>query len=256
MMDSLVFGMTALRGTNKVGLIKPDEYGYRRVVLGALDAYNRSGDFYPFTEHVRKCFESSSSLMRKIQGQALRGEYEHPAYEAGMTKDEYLERIAYVDPKNISHHIRELELDFKNFKDDQGRPIIAVIGWVKPAGPKGFILKEAFENPHENVAFSVRSFSVNKPIGLGRLNRDIREIVTYDYVTEGGIKIADKFYSPSLESLKRFHSQEFPITASMIEKVKRRTQSYGTSMEAHYMNFDELLTSMGLERQTNPILQW
>lgn len=255
-MQSLVFCMTALRGTNKVGLIKPDEHGYYNVVLGALNGFNRSGDFYPFTELVAEIFKGSSSFMRKIQGQALRGEYEHPLPEKDMSPEAYLARIAHVDPHNISHHIAEVTLDFENFKDEQGRKIVAVLGLVKPAGPKGHLLQQAFDNPRENVAFSIRSLSVNSRRMDGTLQRDIREIITWDYVTEGGIKIADKFYSPSLESLERFDNASFPITETMVRNVQKNAQKEGIALENNFLDFTDLMVSMGWEKRPNKILDW
>lgn len=255
-MQSLVFCMTALRGTNKVGLIKPDEHGYYKVVLGALNGFNRSGDFYPYTDLVAEIFRGSSSFMRKIQNQALRGEYEHPMPEKGMSNSEYLERTCWVDPNNISHHIAEVTLDFENYKDDQGRKIIAVLGLVKPSGPKGYILDQAFKNPRENVAFSIRSLTVNSRMPNGKLERSIREIITWDYVTEGGILIADKFYSPSLESLERFDKASFPITETMVRNVQKNAQKEGIALENNFLDFADLMVSMGWEKRPNKMLDW
>ena len=47
MSQRATFSCTSLMGTNKAGVLKPDENGYYTVVLGALDVYNSAGDFYP-----------------------------------------------------------------------------------------------------------------------------------------------------------------------------------------------------------------
>lgn len=256
-MQDLVFNLTALRGTNKTGLIKPDEHGYYEVCLGALHAFNRRGDFYPYTDRVKELFESSSSFMRRVNEGALRGEKEHPEFKPGMTHQQFLQRVSWIDPNNVSHHIRSVRLDFNGTRDKEGRKVIGVYGFVRPRGPHAEDLQTAFNNPHENVAFSIRSLTMNTPLPNGNINRSILEIATWDWVTEAGIAIADKYYSPSLESLEKYSKSEIRITPGLIESVTKTAEREGVSMENNLMDFGSIMHLMGWKRSPGArVVSW
>lgn len=256
-MQDLVFNLTALRGTNKTGLIKPDEHGYYEVCLGALQAFNRAGDFYPYTDRVKEIFHSSSGFMRRVTEGALRGEKEHPQFMPGMTHQQFLQRVAWVDPSNISHHIRSVRLDFNGTRDKDGRKVIGVYGFIKPRGAHAADLQAALDNPHENVAFSIRSLTKNTPLPNGNINRSIIEIATWDWVTEAGIAIADKYYSPSLESIEKYKSSEILITPGLIENVRKSSMREGVSMENNLMDFGSVMHLMGWKKSAGArVVSW
>lgn len=213
MSDSVVFNCTALMGTNKAGVLKPDKNGYYQVVLGAFDFLNSAGENYPF-ETAKKLFKHSSSLMRRVRNGYCRGELDHPKKEPGMTHKDYVERILTIDSKNVSHHIKSLRVDTNAIKDANNKSIVAVIGEVKPSGPYGDSLEESFKNPDENVAFSLRSL-VKPRLKNGRIEKDLKVLVTYDQVNEGGISIANKYTSPSLENI----AAETPVTKHIIDTI-------------------------------------
>lgn len=199
MSNNAVYSCTALVGSNKIGILKADENGYYTVVLGALDVFNNAGSFYPY-ESAKSLFQQSSSLMRRIANGACRAEYGHPNREPGMSDQEYIARILRIDEKNICAHIAEVWIDTSSIKDlKTGRPVVAIMGKVKPMGPYGHVLEAQFKNPKENVAFSIRSLTDDIMRG-GINNKNIRIIVCWDYVNEPGIGCAYKFNSPSLES--------------------------------------------------------
>lgn len=212
-MSNVQFQCTALMGTNKVGKLKKDENGYYEVVLGGFNAYNSVNAYYPL-DPVKAMFEESHRFMRRIKKGVLRGEYGHPNRAHGESSDSFLARVSRIDERSVSHHIRDVRLDFDRVKDDQGRPIVAVIGWVKPCGPHGEALRQQFENPDENVCFSIRSFTNDSVNAMGILNKAIVEIITWDYVNEGGISSANKYSCPSLESM-----DSLAINANQIERV-------------------------------------
>ena len=58
MSNRATYSCTALLGTNKAGVLKPDAEGYYTVVLGALNFYNSAGDFYPY-ESAKKNYSVS-----------------------------------------------------------------------------------------------------------------------------------------------------------------------------------------------------
>lgn len=206
---SFSLSCTALVGTNKAGTLKPDADGYYQVVLGALDVYNNTGAFYPEAT-ARQLFQASSSLMRRIASGNLRGEYGHPTPEPGMSMDAFVARVRRIDEDRICMHIRKVWIDY-SFKNLQGQPIIAILGEVRPSGPRGPALKDQLENRFEDVCFSIRSLTHDFNSG-GRLTKNFKMIVTWDYVNEPGLDVARKWNSPAMENLKE------PVLAKQLEE--------------------------------------
>jgi hypothetical protein len=231
------FGFTALNGTNKAGTLTPDEDGYYPMVLGGLDVYNSANQFYPY-EPAKELFTSSSQLMRRVSNGALRGEYGHPKMEAGQSYDSFAQRILSIYESEVSHHIKEVTLDFDRIKDASGRRAIAIIGKVKPCGPKGDALKASLENKSENVCFSIRAFTRDDHVGR-QTNRVLKNIVTWDYVNEPGISIANKFQSPALEEIA-----ESMFSRRHLERAGNAS-AHGVAQEAIRLNVQELFSSMG-----------
>ena len=198
--NKIIFSSVKSNADNR--LPEKDDKGYYLVVLGALNVVNSAGEFYT-AKDVKELFtNSNSTLLRRIRNGALRGEVGHPKYVSGMSKTEYFNRNLRIDEENVCVHIRELILEETG--DTESVPgegnIILVKGWVTPSGPKGDFLAKAFENPEENVAFSVRSFTKNE-FKNGVTVKKIVQLVTYDYVNEPGISQATKFKSLGIESL-------------------------------------------------------
>lgn len=196
---SFSLSCTALVGTNKAGTLKPDADGYYQVVLGALDVFNNTGAFYPEAT-ARQLFQASSSLMRRIASGNLRGEYGHPTPEPGMSIDAFIARVRRIDEDRICMHIRKVWVDY-SFKNLQGQPIIAILGEIRPSGPRGPALKDQLENRFEDVCFSIRSLTHDYPAN-GRMTKNFKMIVTWDYVNEPGLDVARKWNAPSMENLK------------------------------------------------------
>lgn len=196
-MANIRYACTALAGKNKTGLLKPDQYGYYRVILGAFNFYNSGGIFYDH-ESSKHVFEESSGFMRRITNGNLYGEREHPSWDAGWSQEQFVRRIRMVDGNNVSHHIREVEVE-ESGKDSKGRIVYIVYGWVKPDRTHGAALQAAFDNPHQNVCFSIRSLIEDTWVGRECI-RAVTELVTYDWVTEPGISVATKYNNPGLEA--------------------------------------------------------
>ena len=158
MSNSVRFACTSLAGTNKVGNLKKDENGYYEVVVGALNVFNSAGQFYVY-EQAKQLFESSSQLMRRVSRGSLRGEYGHPKMLPGMSNEQFANRVMSIHEENTCCHHKEITLDFDRVKDDQGKPVIAIISKVFPSGPMGAALERSLNNPNENVCFSIRAFT-------------------------------------------------------------------------------------------------
>jgi len=191
------YSCTALVGTNKAGILKPDTDGYYTMVVGAVNSFNSMGAYYP-EGPAKELFNESSAFQRRVRDGALFGELGHPRQAPGMNMREFMARCMDIQETNICCHFRKVWLE-AGHQDPQGRPIVAIMAEVKPAGAKGYVLKEALENKSENVCFSIRSFT-HDVMQNGVLNKLLRTIVTFDKVTEPGISVAKRWYAPGLES--------------------------------------------------------
>ena len=215
-MSVVKFTETVFAGQNKEGhLPSVDSDGYHTVVLGGLNCYNASGEYY-VAEGVVQMFQSSSAFMRRIQSGSLYAEVGHPRKQPGMSYEDFYRRIIDIDDTNICGHISDITLDMAyGQKNPQvgGRDLIAIMGKVKPAGPKAQALQMSLENRKQNTAFSVRGLTDNAQRN-GRVERKLTQIITYDHVTEPGIKAACKAYVPGLESL-----QILELSDVLIDKV-------------------------------------
>lgn len=237
------FGCTALMGTNKAGVLKPNADGYYPVVLGAFNAFNSAEQYYP-VEPAMELFAPDSALRRRLANGALRGEYGHPRRMPGMTNEDFLYRIADILESNVSHHIRNVTMIPNGMRDEQGRPIVGVVGEVKPAGPRGADLRASFENPSENVCFSIRSITNDRMVN-GRYTKFLRAIYTWDYVNEPGMNIAKKWHSPALEQF-----QEVLMDEAAIRSVARRlSRKDNTGMESTHAQavLRQIMLDIGFE---------
>lgn len=191
------YAAVALPCANKAQNLKPDNTGYYRTILGAFDTCNHNGVAYPLLPSVRQLFEKGGIVRRRLDAGLCRSEFGHPKIQK-MPLQDALERLAFIEPTLVCAHIKSVEL--VNGKDEYGKPIVLTVGMVKESGPYGESMKNQFDNPEENVAFSIRSFTTTQVSG-GRQARIVKDIATWDYVTEPGIKHATQFESAGLESI-------------------------------------------------------
>jgi hypothetical protein len=176
--------------------------GYYKINLGAVNSFNESGEFYLKDGVEDILFGNDSAFAKTISNGYLTGEADHPSKESGMNKQDFLNRILRIDKARTSHSIREIGLK------DSGIPCgitgkgnqILIEGWVKPLMVDKFPLKERLDDPYANVSFSIRALTINKTV-VNILYKKIVKIVTWDWVTEPGIRIANKMDKLSLESI-------------------------------------------------------
>lgn len=233
---AISMGCTLLKGTQKEGQLTPDDDGYYTVVLGAYGAYNSGGMFYDLPS-AAALFQRSSQLMRQIEKGVLRGEQKHPTPKPDDNQQSYIARIRSFDEDREAFHIRRVYLQ-DGHKDEQGRPITVVIGEIRPSGPFGQSLKEKLDNPHENVYFSVRSLTMDD-IRAGV--KYTKEIITWDYVNEGGIYNASKYHSPSLESFEEV--EVTPTTLWALADEQKHQMAMG--FESSETDYNALAAALG-----------
>lgn len=238
-MNTVRFGCTSLIGRNLTGNLPCDENGYYELVVGGLDVYNSANQFYTY-EGARHLFESSSSLMRRVKRGVLRAEYGHPK-QNGMRDSDFINRILQIHEPMVCGHHMELWLDFERIKDDQGRPVIAIMSKFRPGGPYGDVLEKQLRNKNENVCFSVRSFTDDVPTRSGVIHRNIRQLITFDYVNEPGIIHAEKYRSPGLEDFAEpaFHRDDFVTALHAQERITEEV-----ALESGTISLEELFQAM------------
>ena len=192
MSKKITFSTVKPQGDNTK--LEQDENGYYLVILGGLNIFNEHGLFY-MEEGVKDLVKNeSTAFYRKLSRGYLKGEVNHPKWEQGMSKDQYMARCQVIDSDRVSHHIRELifEQTDINAGSPDGSKIILIKGWVKPSGPRGDELKRDLDNPECNVPFSIRSFTLDD-FSSRPIKKVIKQIITFDWVDEPGIQRANKF---------------------------------------------------------------
>jgi hypothetical protein len=243
--NSVRFACTALAGTNKVGDLKKDANGYFECVVGALNMFNSAGQFYVY-EEAKALFEGSSQLQRRVARGALRGEYGHPKMQPGQSNDSFANRVMAIYEDNVCCHHKEITVDFDRVKDSNGRPVIAIISKVLPSGPMGAVLEKSLLNKDENVCFSIRAFTDDyREAGLTK--RVLKTVVTFDYVNEPGIAVAEKFKAPALEGLS-----DIIITRGAMERNLQESSISGIATESMLASSEELFKSMGWSNPVAP----
>lgn len=233
------FANTILQGSNKKGVLKPDEDGYYTVVLGALDIINTGGERYVDTQISRNTFSAGGPLDKRIREGLLKGEWGHPKARDYPNPLAFERRIRQIDEDRTSHAISKVWLERIEY---DGKQVMGVIGKIKPCGPYGQQLKEMLDDPHQNVCFSGRFYSnVRRNPRTGMVEREIHTVGTWDYVSAPGIPQAKKYASPSLES------EAFTITDNMLERAyleERKTIDVaGGSLESGMISVTEIMSS-------------
>lgn len=243
MANRITFTCTRMMGTNKVGELKKNADGYYPVVIGALNMFNSAGQYYRL-DAAREIFESQNSeFVRRTKRGALRGEYGHPRMVPGMTPQQYFARLNQLHEDKISHHFANVYLDFDNIKDESGKAVVGIMADMTPNGPLGHVLEKQMENPKENVCFSIRSFADDIAMG-GVFHRHIRKVVTFDYVNEPGMHVAEKFRCPALEGF-----EDYSFTRGQVESAvaSMSTVHAGLGIESTTGDLGDFLTALGWE---------
>lgn len=232
-----------LKERNKNGDLLLDANGYYEITLGAFDCLNSREEYYIFNEKIKQMFEPGGDLHRRLAKANLRGELEHPRPAPGEQLSSFLNRIGSILLTNVSHHIASVRLEHS--RDEQGRSVVLAIGRVKPSGPYAEVLAQALSNREENVCFSIRALS-NRWMENNKVNREITSIVTWDYVNEPGIRFANKYDTPSLESAYELSFTEAELSAA--EHYSDILASATTLETAKEVDFTMIRSAFGWEK--------
>ena len=252
MADKVFFSATKLPMLKKEGKITPDADGYYELVLGGLNTYNNSREYYYTIEGVRELFGPGSLLHRKIANGCCRAEVNHPKQQPNEPMERFVGRMLDIDRNNVCAHIKEIWLDEnfgKNHPEYNNPDLVAIMGKVKPCLPKGDMLKESLDNPNENVCFSIRSVA-DEGYVRGRKTRVLKEVITFDYVNEGGVLVASKWDSPATESIN--DDVSLRMTRELLERVMEAPQS-AMATESSKEVVSDLLTRYFPKKETSSI---
>jgi hypothetical protein len=241
-MGQIKFTSTRLDGTGKKGLLKPDSNGYYTMPVGGLNVFNSVGQFYT-ADGARKLFESSSIFMRRVKSGCLKGESGHPKRTNGMSMDDYLNRILTIEESNVDEDFGRRNTKFNNPE------LIAIMAKIKPSGPHAASLEASFNNPEEEVCFSIRALTRDFMF-KGTTHRVLEQIVTWDNVVEPGLSLAKKTYSPVLECMA-----EQDIRLSQLEKLSKNMGSLIATESSTALAkeaFESIKSNEGLKITTLP----
>lgn len=260
-MNIIKFTESVYTENDKKGILTPDSNGYYTVVVGALNTYNSVGEYYT-AKGALELFENSSHFMRRIKNGALYSELGHPKKHPNMSMEDFYNRIIQIEETNICGHFSEIWLDTnfgKNHPNLNNPELIAIYAKVKPAGPKANALQLALENPKQNAAFSVRGLTENK-FTNGRVERRLTNIITFDYVTEPGISVADKVMAPGLEQLKsnKYLIKEITDTIvdkDILKKVISNNLSHVSIESNKYNLFNDIIKTLD-NNKNNSLAKW
>jgi len=221
----------------------PDSKGYYKIIIGALNVNNASGNFYTGGEDVVALFNSSSDFQRRINNGYLRGELGHPTRLPNQSMNDFINRCLVIDERNVCAHFSEVSLDFDTLKETtNGNKAIAIVARVAPSGIKAESLERGFNNVDENVAFSLRGFTEDARNNDGSLIRTLKTVVTFDNVGEPGIRTANSFDTQQkigLESL-----EERIVTEEAIKLAIESNSNNSLVTESSILLGRELLNSI------------
>lgn len=223
-MSGILITNTMLSQFGKKGVIKPDAYGYRRVVLGGFGICNESNIYYDAPAAVN-AINTNSVMQRKLKKGMLFGEADHPDI-TGLNMEEALSRLCDIKVKYKSHNIRNLCILTDKYRDANGRFFTSVEGDVAPSQNQyGDDLERDFNDPYQNTAFSIRS--ILDTVRSTDTYRYISIPITWDRVGEPGIAYANKYFSQACETFQPFELNKFKCTDDVVNEVVYKVHKQG-----------------------------
>jgi hypothetical protein len=231
--QSIRFENTALQARGKQGKIKKAPSGYyENVIVGGWGIHNGAGQYYS-TMGVKDWFCARSPFMQYVRDGYLKGENGHPRREPGMNDTDWLRRVRTVVEDNVACHYKKIELvDNLVIDPKTGKKALGVVVDVCPSGPGGDAFERSMDNPHENVAFSVRTIT-NDSIRPSEWIKYLKHLTTWDVVTIPGIHDANKYDSPSMEAAQLIDLDPYEMSQEdFLRAVTVKQNTCGVSMES------------------------
>ena len=165
--------------------VKPNKDGiYTGIPLTVIGCDSRNHVNYEKESVINCLTDATSRFCANVKTGDMEGEWGHPF----LSGEGSLDRLLYIDRKNISHYFTKVY-----GKEENG--LIIIYGDVKPFGPYKQSLIDSFEDPNRNTSFSLRSAA--KIIGRspsGVVQKRMLALVTFDAVDGPGFLMASKRY--------------------------------------------------------------
>ena len=205
-MKLLLSRSIATKAENANKVIRKNERGDYLVVVGAVNHFNKSGEFYTAEDVKQRFFTENAMLMKRCKSGDVKIESEHPVQEPGMSKNAWFQRLYGYDKLRVAAIITELYLEETNVKEN-GTDLNIILIWaaIKPLEDRelGLTLKKDLENPDINTAFSIRSIIIKEQVNFITVCK-IEDIITFDWVSSPGIAKANTFYTAGMEGAKDY----------------------------------------------------
>lgn len=195
--DKASLSAIRLSNSGKKGKLKDVGNGYREVVLGGLDVDNVHNQHYCLTDFAKAMFDTNGRLNIMARNGVLRSEYGHPYPEPGESPQLYMRRFLSINEKAVCAHQRKVWL--QTGKDEHGKTVALIMSHTGPCGPYASEMARHLDNPDENAYWSIRSQSDRDYTPEGKMMKSLRMVVGWDYVNIGGIPVANKYDTPTLE---------------------------------------------------------
>lgn len=259
-MEKILFSYAKIDAKNHV--LKRDGDWYK-VNLGGVNIFNEHNEFYLATGVKDLISSNGSRLYQKLKNGYLEGECPHPVREPHMNNMDFFVRNIWINPDRVSHAIKEIELVDSGIPAGKGFSgnSLLFVGWVKPMGPYGKYLKERLDEPECNAAFSIRALT-DDVVKNGITVKTIKSIITFDFVDEPGIALANK-WNTSTESMGNRHlslkdeKSHCSYTMKEIEKYKELMKTSGIDTQS-YNSMDSIVNELNSKRKidTLSVFQW
>lgn len=198
--DMITIGMDA---SKLEGLaLKPDENGFYRVPAASVNKCNDAGEFYS-GHNAQEIFGEGSPFYKDLISGYINVEVDHPERKPGWTDEQWIARLFRYDSERCCGLVGGLELVETNevekgFTDK----IIDIFVKVKPQGEKKQIFIDRLEDPHSNVALSMRVLKAMFNDKYGRKISIITAAAGFDLVWKPGISRANKYSAVGIEASK------------------------------------------------------
>ena len=223
------------------GLLTPDADGYWWVNAGAYGVCNESGVYYS-EDNIEKLFDNDSILTRRIEKKVVRSELGHPLWLPGTSEKMYESRMQMIQEDRYCGHIRAAKL----VKNKDGRSYITKIN-ITPFGHYKSTLLDALTTKDANCFFSVRSLS-NRQMINGVLVKYVYYVITWDFVTEGGMRIANSLDTNNLdlESMSSAEISRVSVTSELSSIDLNNT----TDVKYRLKHYNEFIKSSAFDAES------
>lgn len=201
-MSNIITSCAVTQMEGKKRKLKDVGDGYVEVLIGAFGLFV-NGYHWDFNNSITKQFQPGAELQANVTDGKCFAESDHPEMSEfidGIRSREtvitlFNDRLTKIMQSKVSGHYRKMaliDLSGENKKDK----LVGVMAQFKPMTE---VETARIHTPDINPAYSIRAFSDQYQVA-GIFHQCAKHIINYDSVTRGGVGIADKYNTPTLQS--------------------------------------------------------